>query len=190
MYCNKFPQPSIRCEECWKHNGHTIFCSSRVAGAVLDFMDPSHSKQTRLTIEVDPNSNDIRSYKQRSIPPVLYTDVEANNTDQILLFWEQKNMVKFIGPKTMYFRVVIVTDDMVHIRIDVAFEGFKIRLIDRPIRELKSHFNPLETVAVLRVVSQEQTIVVRMAPGKEFDKISLRMINGQIMVGDRITVNE
>lgn len=193
MYCSRQPQPLKRCEECWaaarEECEHKSSCASRLISMEIPKDDVAHSKQTRLIIKCE-NGNEIRSQRRNKSQPVLKTEMVANNTEAICLYWTENNTVKLIGPKTMYFRIVVVTKEAIQFRIDVTFGKYRIRLIGKPIEELNNHYNALETSAVLQVAHKEQKITIRSGDEKEFDEIFLRFANGNLVVSDRFRTNE
>lgn len=160
MYCPEVQQ-FLRCEDtkCWRacrqREDHDPGCSApgRPLSQLLDIADPNHRICNRFIISSLYGT--IRRYKMEQnhfeIGPIGVNHRSPIAQD-IHYRWDSASNFAIHGPKTMYFRVLLMIDDEIAARIDVANKKSELTVIrDKSIEQFYETTSLQQTIAILEI---------------------------------------
>lgn len=142
MYCDTEPQKVLRCQQCWcccrDIIDHAPYCSKEEPiGRFLERNDPLHTITNRLNIETTGSQFKI-IYFDRFVDSTIelaLIDVDYTRLCEWISYrFVRKNAIVVKGPRTMYFRIYIVTSKCVLARIDILSWNFNITIINTKVR--------------------------------------------------------
>lgn len=165
MYCDIKPQKIRRCEECWaaatRDPEHIFTCYKRKNYGELSPADQAHRIQPRVLIRT--TGPGIRIFENMATTtPSIATNYQSRIAENITFHWPNQRGFCVMGPKSMYFRLPIISGKNVAMRVDVLFDSMNMNIINQPINRIANISNPNQTVCVLRVANMAQKIDVVM----------------------------
>lgn len=142
MYCDVEPQQVLRCEQCScccrNIEDHAPYCSRiEPIGRNLDRNDPLHTITERLYIETTGSTFKIVHFDRFVDSTIESISIDTDYTrlcDWISYRFVRQDSIVVKGPRTMYYRIFIVTSKCVLFRIDVLRWNFNVTIINMKVR--------------------------------------------------------